>query len=122
MADQPEFTPDASGRQDSRQDDAREIDRIALDGTRSAWQERTAPAAGDPVSDDERRGLNVMGQNDPRGDGAINGVSDANAGDVRAAAPIVAPPDGVRRNPPQLDDAGFGDGGISASGGAAGGA
>jgi hypothetical protein len=113
----------ASGeRARSRRDDAREIDAMALDGTKSEWVERSAPAASDPVSDDERRGLNVMGQNDPRGDGAINGVSDPNEGDVRAAAPIIAPAEGVRRNPPQIDDAGTGDGGISISGGAAGGA
>jgi hypothetical protein len=100
----------------------REIDRMALDGTKSAYQERTAPAASDPVSDDERRGLNILGQNDPRGDGAINGVSDPNGGDVAAAAPIIAPADAHRINPPLVEDAGTGDGGISASGGAAGGA
>ena len=102
--------------------DPREIDRMALDGTKSEWQERTAPAASDPVSDDERRGLNVLAQNDPRGDGSIGGVSDPNEGDVTAAAPIVAPPGGHRVNPPLVEDAGTGDGGISASGGAAGGA
>lgn len=102
--------------------DSREIDRMALDGTKSEWQERTAPAASDPVSDDERRGLNILGQNDPRGDGSIGGVSDPNAGDVAAAAPIVAPPDAQRLNPPEVDDAGMGPGGISVSGGAAGGA
>jgi hypothetical protein len=102
--------------------DPREIDRMALDGTKSEWQERTAPAASDPVSDDERRGLNVLGQNDPRGDGAINGVSDPNEGDVAAAAPIVAPAESRRVNPPLVEDAGMGDGGISASGGVAGGA
>ena len=102
--------------------DPREIDRMALDGSKSAYQERTAPAASDPVSDDERRGLNVLGQSDPRGDGSINGVSDANEGDVAAAAPITAVPGAPRVNPPLIEDAGTGDGGISASGGAAGGA
>lgn len=102
--------------------DPREIDRMALDGTKSDYQERTAPAASDPVSDDERRGLNIIAQNDPRGDGAINGVSDANEGDVNAAAPIVAPAGAHRINPPLVEDAGTGDGGISVSGGAAGGA
>lgn len=103
-------------------DDGREIDRMALEGGKSKWQERSAPAAGDPVSDEERLGLNVLGQSDPRGNGALAGVSDANRGDVDAAAPIVAPADGERRNPPLVEDAGTGDGGISASGGAAGGA
>jgi hypothetical protein len=67
--------------------DPREIDRMALDGSKSDYQERTAPAASDPVSDDERRGLNILGQSDPRGDGSIGGVSDPNDGDVAAAAP-----------------------------------
>jgi hypothetical protein len=107
---------------DQKRDDAREIDRMALDGTKTEWQERTAPAASDPVSDAERRGLNVMGQNDPRGDASINGVSDPNEGDVAAAAPINAPAGTHRVNPPLVEDAGTGDGGISASGGAAGGA
>ena len=102
--------------------DPREIDRMALDGTKSAYQERTAPAASDPVSDDERRGLNVLAQSDPRGDGSINGVSDPNEGDVAAAAPINAPTGAPRVNPPLVEDAGTGDGGLSASGGAAGGA
>ncbi len=63
--------------------DEDEIDRMAREGGKSQWVGSTDPAAGDPVSDDERRGLNVLGQNDPRGDGAIEGVSDPNAGDVR---------------------------------------
>ncbi len=105
-----------------RRDDAREIDRMALDGSKTEWQERSAPAAGDPLTDDERRGLNILGQNDPRGDGSINGVSDANEGDVRATMPVEAPEGNVRRNPPLVEDAGMGDGGISASGGVAGGA
>ena len=105
-----------------RRDDAREIDRIAREGGKSEWQERSAPAAGDPVSDEEKRGLNILAQSDPRGDGALQGVSDANAGDVGATAPIVEPADQQRRNPPLTPDAGMGDGGISASGGRAGGA
>lgn len=108
--------------QHSRRDQDREIDRLALDGTKSVWQERTAPAASDPVSDDERRGLNVVGQSDPRGDGAISGASDPNPGDVHASEPIIAPADEHRVSPPLVEDAGMGSGGISISGGAAGGA
>lgn len=107
---------------DQKRDDAREIDRMALDGTKTDWVERSAAAASDPVSDAERRGLNVLGQNDPRGDGALAGASDANEGDVAAAAPITATPGAHRVNPPLVEDAGTGDGGISISGGAAGGA
>jgi hypothetical protein len=102
--------------------DSREIDRMAREAPKSEWQERSAPAAGDPVSDDERRGLNILGQSDPRGNGAINGVSDTNEGDVAASEPVVAPPGARRANPPLVEDAGMGDGGIAASGGAAGGA
>ena len=62
--------------------DEKENDRAARAGGRSEWQERSAPAAGDPVSDEERKGLNILAQSDPRGDGSIQGVSDANEGDV----------------------------------------
>jgi hypothetical protein len=92
----------APRRDPARFRDEDEIDRLAREGGKTEWQERTAPSAGDPVSDDERRGLNVLGQSDPRGDGAINGVSDANGGDVAAVAPVQAP-SGERRNPPQID-------------------
>ncbi|GJG85407.1 hypothetical protein tb265_05880 [Gemmatimonadetes bacterium T265] len=108
--------------QHSRRDRDREIDRLALDGTKTEWQEASAPAASDPVSDDERRGLNVLGQSDPRGDGAIGGVSDPNEGDVHASEPIIARAGEQRVSPPLVDDAGTGDGDISVSGGAAGGA
>lgn len=122
MADDQQPSSSQPGSSQSRREREREIDRLALDGTKSDYQERTAPAASDPVSDDERRGLNVMGQSDPRGDGAINGVSDTNAGDVHAAAPIIARPGEHRVSPPVVDDPGIGDGGIGISGGAAGGA
>ena len=65
----------------SRQDD-RDIDRMALDGEKTEWQERTQPAAGDPVTDDERRALNIVAQNDPRGGDSIEGVSDPKREDV----------------------------------------
>ncbi|MDF1504816.1 hypothetical protein [Roseisolibacter sp. H3M3-2] len=71
-----------------RRDDAREIDRMAREGGKSEWQERSAPAAGDPVSDDEKRGLNILAQSDPRGDGAIEGVSDPKADDLPRTPPL----------------------------------
>ena len=80
-----------------------EIDRMAREGPKTEWQERSAPAAGDPVSDDEKRGLNMLGQSDPRGDGSLYGVGDANAGDVPRSDPLTASRDGERRNPP-VDD------------------
>lgn len=112
----------ADDQQQSRRDRDREIDRLALDGTKTAWATPTDPAASDPVSDDERVGLNVLGQSDPRHDGALPGVSDPNAGDVRASEPITAPAGERRVSPPLVVDAGMGDGDISVSGGAAGGA
>ena len=105
-----------------RRDDAREIDRMALEGGKSEWQERSAPAAGDPVSDEEKKGLNILAQSDPRGDGALEGVSDPKADDLPRTPPLDASGGGGRRNPPLVEDAGTGDGGISASGGVAGGA
>src|SRR5205085_2174553 len=61
--------------------DDKEIDRMAREGGKSEWQERSAPAAGDPVTDAERKGLNLLGQSDPRGDGSLWGVGDPNGGD-----------------------------------------
>ena len=62
-----------------------EIDRMAREGPKSEWQERSAPAAGDPVSDDEKRGLNLLGLPDERDE------------------PLTAPREGERRNPPADD-------------------
>ena len=72
-----------------------------------------------------REGMDLLGRSSVR-DGAIPGVSDASArGDQRAetVSGSAAGPDGVRRNPPMREDGGgTGAGGISASGGVAGGA
>ena len=124
MADDPQQSPPPSHPSDaaSRRAREREIDRLALDGTKTEWQESSAPAASDPVSDAERRGLNIMGQSDPRGDGALGGVSNPNPGDVHASEPIIAAEGEHRSSPPLTPNAGTGDGGISVSGGAAGGA
>jgi hypothetical protein len=96
-------------------------DRRALEGGKSEWQERTAPAANDPLGEDELNGLNLVGGSSIR-DGALGGVSDpirdgSGAPRERAGDDIA----GGRKNPPLMDDAGTGDGGISAAGGAAGG-
>ncbi|GLC27870.1 hypothetical protein [Roseisolibacter agri] len=109
-------------KRDSRRDDEREIDRGAIEGDRSEWLERSASSAGDPLTDVEKKGLSILAQADPRGDGSIEGVSAPKEGDVGDNAPIAGSADNVRRNPPLVEDAGLGDGGISASGGAAGGA
>lgn len=103
-----------------------EIDQLALNDEKSVWQERNAPAAGDPATQAELNGLSLLGGTDPRDDGAINGVSDpvrdASAGPrERGDAPIVVAGPRGRQNPPLVEDAGMGDGGISVSGGVAGG-
>jgi hypothetical protein len=104
-----------------------DVDQMALEGGKSEWQERNAPSAGDPMSRAELNGLSLLGGSDPRDDGAINGVSDpvrdGSAGPrERPDAGIQAAGAGGRKNPPLMEDAGMGDGGISVSGGVAGGA
>jgi len=54
-----------------------EMDRMATSAPKSDWVEPTAPAAGDPVTEDERRGLDLLGHESERG-GAIPGVSGMN--------------------------------------------
>jgi hypothetical protein len=103
-----------------------EQDQAALAGGKSARQERNAPAAGDPATKAELDGLSLLGGSDPRGDGAINGVSepvrDGSGGPrERPGEEIRAAGGGGRQNPPLMEDAGMGDGGISVSGGVAGG-
>ena len=109
---------------DKRREEQDEIDRMALEAKKSDWVESSAPAAGDPVTDLEKRGLNIIAQSDPRGDGSIAGVSDPNRGDVGATPPAGDQSRGapLRTNPPLVEDVASEDGGISMSGGAAGGA
>lgn len=83
-----------------------DIDRMAMEGEKSEWQERSAPAAGDPVSEDELRGLSLLGGSSIRDD-AIPGVSDP----VRdgSGGPHERPGEAVgsgpeRRNPPLVED------------------
>jgi hypothetical protein len=98
-----------------------DVDRMALDGGKSEWQEASAPAANDPLSADELDGLGLVGGSSLRDD-ALPGVSDP----IRdgSGAPKERPTGeigGGRRNPPLVADAETGDGGLGASGGAAGG-
>jgi len=99
-----------------------DVDRMALEGDRSEWQEASAPAANDPLSADELNGLSLLGGSSLRDD-ALPGVSDpfrdgSGAPKERATGEIA----GGRKNPPPMDDADTSDGGLSASGGVAGGA
>jgi hypothetical protein len=103
-----------------------EQDQAALEGGKSESQERNAPAAGDPATRAELDGLSLLGGSDPRGDGAIAGVSDpvrdgSGGPRERAGEEIQVAGGGGRQNPPLMEDAGMGDGGISVSGGVAGG-
>ena len=98
------------GKNEKPRVDWREIDRLALESPKSDWVDRSDPAAGDPLTEDEKRGIDLLGHGSERND-AIAGVS---------GLPENLP-DGGRREPPQVDDAGMGDGGITQSGGVAGG-
>lgn len=95
-----------------------EIDRMARSGGRTEWQEPTAPAAGDPLTEDELRGLDLLGRSSVR-DGAIEGVSGmaGSGGDSPYVRPASSAgedvPRGPRRNPPESDDAALANGGIS---------
>jgi hypothetical protein len=99
----------------------REIDHLAMRGPKSVWQESSEPAAGDPPTREELAGIDLLGRNSVRG-GAIEGVSEASA-----ESGLDHPPEDVvqehivRKNPPLVKDD-TGPGGISMSGGAAGGA
>jgi hypothetical protein len=93
-----------------------EIDEMALRGPKSKWQEADAPAAGDPVSEDERRGMDLLGRASVRG-GAIAGVGEASA-ESGIDRPTAAEPDGPRTNPPLREDTGD----TGSTGGVAGGA
>jgi hypothetical protein len=42
---------------------------------KTSWQDSTSPAADDPVTDNEKNGLSILGGSNIR-DGAIGGVSD----------------------------------------------
>ncbi|HEY2066288.1 MAG TPA: hypothetical protein VGG84_10055 [Gemmatimonadaceae bacterium] len=102
------------------EENARNDDR---DNTKSEWIGSTDSAAYDPPTEEELNGLRPLGEASVR-DGAIGGVSEpVRDGD---AGPRQRPDDsmratGPRRNPPETEHAGTGDGGITMSGGAAGG-
>lgn len=89
---------------------------------KSEWLGSGDSSAYDPVTDDEKNALGLLGASSLR-DGAIGGASDP------AREGSVAPHErategetrGPRENPELLEQAGTGDGGISASGGVAGG-
>lgn len=92
---------------------ATEVDRLALDGTKSEWMDATdSPASALPDAE-ELRGIDLLGRRDVR-DGAIEGVGGGSGLENETHSV------GRRRNPPQVDAV---DGDQSGtSGGRAGGA
>lgn len=101
----------------------RELDSEALGEPRSDWQERNEPAAGDQMTPAELRGMDLLGRASVR-NGAIEGVSEpsAESGVDRPPSPAEVSRRSARRTNPPLSDDALGDGGISSSGGVAGGA
>jgi hypothetical protein len=111
----------ARTRERAKQD--REVDSLALHGRKSKWQEESEPAAGEQMSVGELRGVDLLGRASVR-NGAIEGVGDPSAEsgiDRPRTDEEVSSRSMHRKNPPLSDDA-LGDGGISSSGGVAGGA
>ncbi|HEU4628362.1 MAG TPA: hypothetical protein VFS08_01410 [Gemmatimonadaceae bacterium] len=95
---------------DERREDAAHPPRQTTGGT-----ERRA-------TETEREGMDLLGRSSVR-DGAIPGVSDESARrDQRVEADPERIAGGPRRSPPLREHAGSEDGGLGASGGAAGGA
>ncbi len=90
---------------------------------KSEWIGSADSAAYDPPTEQEISGLNVLGGNSIR-DGAVGGVSDpvvdGRGAEHERPGPSIAR--GPRTSPEFIPDAGMGDGGLSVSGGAAGGA
>jgi hypothetical protein len=114
---------DDEARTRAREIEDRQVDRAALRGPKSKWQERSEPAAGDSMSEAELRGVDLLGRASVR-NGAIEGVGEASAEsgiDRPRSDEELSRRSAHRTNPPLSDDA-LGDGGISSSGGVAGGA
>ncbi|HEY9427828.1 MAG TPA: hypothetical protein VIR34_11790 [Gemmatimonadaceae bacterium] len=110
-------------RSHERASSERDMDREALREPRSDWQERNESAAGDQMTPAELRGMDLLGRASVR-NGAIEGVSEpsAESGIDRPPSPVDVSRRSARRTNPPLSDDALGDGGISSSGGVAGGA
>jgi len=83
-----------------------DVDRAALNAPKSRWNESDAPAAGDPVSEEEKRGLSLLGGSTVR-DGALGGVSDPvrdGTGGPNRTRDIDVQPGGPRTRPERLDN------------------
>lgn len=97
------------------------IDEEVIHSPKSDWVEKSSPAAGDQVTQDELNAFDLLGRSGVRDD-ALEGPSDAHGPSSGRT------PGAKRRNPPlpeisdEIDMSGRGDGGGGASGGASGGA
>lgn len=112
---------EARTREHMRED--REMERRALQEPNSEWQAASDPPLDAPMSEDELRGIDLLGRASVR-DGAIQGVgepSEESGIDPPRSDEELSRRSAHRTNPPLSDDA-LGDGGISQSGGVAGGA
>jgi hypothetical protein len=112
-------SPDSSRTRRRAIEDA-EIDRMALHGPKSKWQEASESAAGDPETREELAGIDLLGRASVRDD-AIPGPSEASA-ESGIDHPEEGPEGDQRRRNPPLEEDVSGPGGISMSGGASGGA
>ena len=87
------------------------------DTKKSEWIGSADSGAYDEPTEQELKGLNLLGGTSIR-DGAVGGVSDP----APTERPGSSAARGPRRSPEFIPDAGMGDGGLSVSGGIAGGA
>lgn len=102
-----------------RAEDRVERDRMQAEPGKSGWIEDQYPAATDSQTEEERQGMNILGRSSVRDD-AIGGVASR---DPQAGTGDVLDTSHPRENPPVVRRPGeVGEGGISMSGGQAGGA
>lgn len=110
--------PNDQERDDPSERQARDTNK--RDMTKSEWIEKGASGAYDPVTDDERNAMGIVGGHSLRG-GAIPGVGEPVAGSgipIEQAPPAIA---GERRNPPLEPSAADPESSLTMSGGVAGG-
>ena len=102
---------------------ARDDERQRNEDGRHAEPRQTTAGTEREATEVEREGMDLLGRSSVR-DGAIDAVSEPSArADQRTEGmDIPGSGSGPRRNPPENPTAGMGDGGLSMSGGVAGGA
>lgn len=103
----PETRPGTEGRsQDRSGPRGSDIDRMALESPKSDWVSSTDPAAGDPITPEERNAQDLLGHESVR-DAALEGPGglDDNPDDERRSAYERRPvqPD-AHEQPPTIDE------------------